>query len=55
MMIVAPDAMVVNDVYFRGGRAASERLSAARIGERVSLFLALEHMCCGWKRKPSPG
>lgn len=27
-----------NDVYFRGGRAASERLSAARIGERVSLL-----------------
>ena len=27
-----------NDVYYRGGRAASERLSAARIGERVSLF-----------------
>ncbi len=28
------------DAYFRGGRAASERLSAARIGERVShLFL----------------
>lgn len=25
-----------NDTYFRGGRAASERLSAARIGERVS-------------------
>ena len=25
------------DTYFRGGRAASERLSAARIGERVSL------------------
>ena len=25
-----------NDLYFRGGRAASERLSAARIGERVS-------------------
>lgn len=25
-----------NDHYFRGGRAASERLSAARIGERVS-------------------
>lgn len=25
-----------NDMYFRGGRAASERLSAARIGERVS-------------------
>jgi hypothetical protein len=24
------------DAYFRGGRAASERLSAARIGERVS-------------------
>ncbi len=24
-----------NDVYFRGGRAASERLSAARIGERI--------------------
>lgn len=24
------------DTYFRGGRAASERLSAARIGERVS-------------------
>jgi hypothetical protein len=28
-----------NDQYFRGGRAASERLSAARIGERVSLFI----------------
>ena len=26
-----------NDVYYRGGRAASERLSAARIGERVSV------------------
>ena len=25
-----------NDHYFRGGRAASERLSAARIGEKVS-------------------
>lgn len=25
-----------SDTYFRGGRAASERLSAARIGERVS-------------------
>lgn len=25
-----------NDVYFRGGRSPSERLSAARIGERVS-------------------
>mmetsp|Transcript_7864 Transcript_7864/g.11538 ORF Transcript_7864/g.11538 Transcript_7864/m.11538 type:complete len:943 (-) Transcript_7864:132-2960(-) len=24
-----------NDIYFRGGRAASERLSAARIGERM--------------------
>ena len=31
-----------SDKYFRGGRAASERLSAARIGERVSLtFLDL--------------
>lgn len=28
-----------NDVYFRGGRAASERLSAARIGERVSCII----------------
>lgn len=27
-----------NDMFFRGGRAASERLSAARIGERVSRF-----------------
>lgn len=27
------------DAYFRGGRAASERLSAARIGERVSSWL----------------
>lgn len=27
-----------NDQYFRGGRAASERLSAARIGERVSIL-----------------
>ena len=26
------------DIYYRGGRAASERLSAARIGERVSLY-----------------
>lgn len=26
------------DTYFRGGRAASERLSAARIGERVSIL-----------------
>jgi hypothetical protein len=25
------------DTYYRGGRAASERLSAARIGERVSI------------------
>jgi hypothetical protein len=25
-----------NELYFRGGRAASERLSAARIGEKVS-------------------
>jgi len=28
-----------NDQLFRGGRSPSERLSAARIGERVSLFL----------------
>ena len=27
------------DQYFRGGRAASERLSAARIGERVSILM----------------
>lgn len=27
-----------SDQYYRGGRAASERLSAARIGERVSVF-----------------
>jgi hypothetical protein len=27
---------IQNDVFYRGGRAASERLSAARIGERVS-------------------
>jgi hypothetical protein len=26
------------DTYYRGGRAASERLSAARIGERVSII-----------------
>jgi bZIP transcription factor len=32
-----------NDQYFRGGRAASERLSAARIGERVS----------SWKWRPN--
>jgi hypothetical protein len=25
-----------NDTFYRGGRAASERLSAARIGEKVS-------------------
>jgi hypothetical protein len=29
------------DTYYRGGRAASERLSAARIGERVSYFCSL--------------
>ncbi len=29
------------DIYYRGGRAASERLSAARIGERVSSFSIL--------------
>jgi len=31
-----------NDQYFRGGRAASERLSAARIGERVSHIVCVE-------------
>jgi len=31
-----------NDQYFRGGRAASERLSAARIGERVSHIFCVE-------------
>jgi len=39
-----------NDQYFRGGRAASERLSAARIGERVSktalLYCVLD--CLNW-------
>jgi hypothetical protein len=30
------------DLYFRGGRAASERLSAARIGERVRACMACE-------------
>jgi bZIP transcription factor len=35
------------DAYFRGGRAASERLSAARIGERVSLnFSRHQNRCC---------
>ncbi len=29
-----------NDVFFRGGRAASERLSAARIGEKVSILIS---------------
>ena len=32
-----------NDTYFRGGRAASERLSAARIGERVRVVSLLFH------------
>lgn len=27
------------DTFYRGGRAASERLSAARIGERVSIYV----------------
>jgi hypothetical protein len=31
------------DLYFRGGRAASERLSAARIGERVSNYFFLNY------------
>lgn len=35
-----------SDTYFRGGRAASERLSAARIGERVSY----QHAFPRWKR-----
>ena len=30
-----------NDAYFRGGRAASERLSAARIGEKVRISFLL--------------
>lgn len=33
---------VQNDLFYRGGRAASERLSAARIGERVS------SVCCSF-------
>jgi hypothetical protein len=37
------------DAYFRGGRAASERLSAARIGERVC-HLVLFHMSMDAKR-----
>ena len=34
------------DNYFRGGRAASERLSAARIGERVSKFTQEKRLWC---------
>lgn len=34
-----------SDQYFRGGRAASERLSAARIGERVSLSGICSWIC----------
>lgn len=30
-----------NEEYYRGGRSASERLSAARIGERVSFSISL--------------
>jgi hypothetical protein len=33
------------DAYFRGGRTASERLSAARIGERVRTFGDTEKHC----------
>jgi hypothetical protein len=33
------------DTYFRGGRAASERLSAARIGERVSFIISYNTVC----------
>jgi len=36
-----------NDQYFRGGRAASERLSAARIGERVSTKNTKNCVCIG--------
>jgi len=32
-----------NDIFYRGGRAASERLSAARIGEKVCFLLMLHH------------
>ena len=31
-----------NDIFYRGGRAASERLSAARIGEKVRYFVLVE-------------
>lgn len=34
------------DTYYRGGRAASERLSAARIGERVSGVVVSIPLCC---------
>lgn len=37
---------IQNDVFYRGGRAASERLSAARIGERVSTELSSSYV--GW-------
>ena len=39
-----------NDSYFRGGRAASERLSAARIGERVSIESTANSLCVFYAR-----
>lgn len=37
-----------NDVYFRGGRAMSERLSAARIGEKVCLHALIKCLNRFW-------
>ena len=35
-----------NDIFYRGGRAASERLSAARIGEKVCIFCCIIRLLC---------
>jgi bZIP transcription factor len=43
-----------SDAYYRGGRAASERLSAARIGERVScVWVHAANFCSIFQTKPN--
>jgi hypothetical protein len=40
--------MLQREGFWRGGRGNSERLSAARIGERVSLLPYIERLCVLW-------
>ena len=50
-LVVSPYSKLVlwltlqNEVYFRGGRSSSDRLSAARIGEKVSIVVLVMLLC----------